>query len=319
MGKSKTSRVAFRGLAASVVFVFLAAFVHLGMTAALDARGKDFVKARGFELWEMLNAFQLLIWVLAAPVAIDLLRDRVRTLGESRRWLWAHAIVFFVLLEGPFWHMVLERQFTMPLTGATLKIGVLWTLGGMVHTLLMTSLASIGTAAALSAAKIETGAVGHDDAIDHLFDARAGAQSLLGFGGLVLSVSVLCTGTLRHMITEFDGESGRIWSHENVVAFGVYYTGILTLAYIPAAGGIQSLARAVRDQLTKSTRLSEPIQAGADPERKARKAALDRLKRRLAIDRYLQTEVDTYKTLAKTVPLLAPVLSGLLSLIGLGK
>jgi hypothetical protein len=169
---------------------------------------------------------------------------------------------------------------------------------------LLAALISTGLVARRAALGIEHGSITIADGVETLRARRAELQATLGWAGLILSLAVLGTAALYHLVEQLgDATSGSSWTRENVLGFGVYNTIILALAYLPASTSAQAMAAALLERLCLM-----PANEGD---------VCGLLKRRQDLGKILQLDVDPAKVLGKMVPILAPLLSGILSLAGL--
>jgi len=298
-------------LAGAAAFIGVSALLDLGLNSKLDQRGRAFVALGGFHLWEMLLALELTVWLLALPGAIAVVVPFFRT-RSSRMVLLSALALFFAILTGPFWYTVSRGEMTLPLTWGEHKIGIVWSLSAVAHSIILASLVATGLRAESSARSLRSGQLTQTEAVKELFEIRALAESMLTRAGIVLTLAVLGTGALYHLVdgARSLGSVGATWTPENVLGFGIYNTAVIALAYFPAAEGVQSLSALIRDVILSS--------ADASNGGSAQDAAAW-LKKHKDLDAQLQTEFDLAKTMGKAIPILAPLVTGILSLARIGK
>jgi hypothetical protein len=301
---SASARSALFPLGVFVAFLVSASTAHLGLSIGIDKASQRFVETRGFELWQLLIAAQLLTWIVALPRSILILRRHGSTVNSPWPVTLASGGLLFCLLVGPLLHLLLEHQMNLPLRAAWLRLTVLWGIGALIDAVLLASLMSTGLVARRAALGIEHGSITIADGVESLRARRAELQATLAWAGLILSLAVLGTAALNHLVEQLgDATSGSSWTRENVLGFGVYNTIILALAYLPASTSTQAIAAALLERLC-SMSANEGDVCGL-------------LKRRQDLGKILQLDVDPTKVLGRMVPILAPLLSGILNLAGL--
>jgi hypothetical protein len=292
-------------LGGAAVFVVVSGLLHRGLLACLDTRGQSFTSLGGFHLWEMLLSLELTVWLMALPGALKVASPYVR-MPRTRAVLLLTAGLFFMLLIGPFWYTVVRGEMKLPLTWGEHKIGFIWSISAVAHSIILAALVSTGLRAEESARALESEQLAETDALGELFEVRAVAEAMLASAGLVLTLAVLGTSALYHLVDSARalGNIGATWTPENVIGFGIYNTAVIALAYLPAAQGLQAFSTLIRDKILEA-RKGNP----STPD-----SVVVWLKQREELDRQLQTEFDLPKALAKAIPILAPLLTGILSL-----
>jgi hypothetical protein len=295
-------------LALFLVFGICAMFTRAWLSAFLDDRALAFSRLPGFELWEMLVALQLASWAWAIPPGLTLLRKH-RDAGRAIRPVTAGAVLVALMIV-PFVYLVFNDTMKLPLNWAPVRLGVLWVAGAIVDSILLLVLMRAGLAARHLSTEVRSGQLNVADGLRRLTELRSDLQVILTWTGLILSLAVLATAALYHLTAQFSDKSqvGISWTRENVIGFGVYNSATLTLAYAPALASVQMLAAALRERLcpwpTPQTELL--VQRGW-------------LKEWQELGKELQTELDVPVALSRFAPIVAPVLSGVLSLAGLEK
>jgi len=285
-------------------FVAVSGLLHTGLVACLDQRGESFVSKGGFHLWEMLLALELTVWLLALPRAFAV-AWRYLIVPRSRAILLVVAALFFAIIIGPFCYTAARGEMRLPLTWGEQKIGVVWTLSAIAHSMILAALVSTALRSDDSARALEAGQLAEADAVRELFEVRAIAEAMLACAGLVLTLAVLGTSALYHLVESARplGNVGATWTPENVIGFGIYNTAVIALAYLPVAQSLGTFSGLIRDRF---------LQKGVAPS--TPDSIVVWLKQREDLDRQLQTKHDLSIILSKAIPILAPSLTAILSL-----
>jgi hypothetical protein len=295
-------------LAMFLIFGAAAALAHGWLAGWVDRASASFAQVPGFELWQMLVALELLSWACAVPIGIEVLR-KYRGADLVLSPIAAGSLLVGLLLA-PFLYLIVVRHgMSLPLNGARIRLGLLWGVGATVDAILLLSLMRTGRAARQADAELHSCRMDVTAGLQRLHALRSDLQTMLSWAGLILSLAVLATASLYHLAAQVPkGEAGPDWTRENVIGFGIYNTATLALAYVPASMGAQALAATLRERLC-------PLPAGgADlPDQRSW------LKAWYELGESLQTDLDAAGTLTRLAPIVAPLLTGVLSLAGLGK
>jgi hypothetical protein len=131
---------------------------------------------------------------------------------------------------------------------------------------------------------------------------REQLQRFLFILGLGVTLFTLATGALRQALIAANATTADAFPVNYVLIFGGYYTLLLAILYLPAYGALLEAGRLVRDTYC-------PLPEVENPE-------WDRiLAKRKTLEETLQLQMSFQQSLSSGVTILAPLLSGIFSVL----
>jgi len=140
--------------------------------------------------------------------------------------------------------------------------------------------------------------------VSQLQDYRNLLQNYLLIGGIILSMVPITTAGLRAFLMKVTEGSGKEFPIQLVIIYGLFYTFLLVLLYVPTHLALTEAGRALRDRLCPVNSLSN---------------LKDTVEKRKALDELLQTNMGLGQNLRAGIVTLAPLVTSLVaSLLGSG-
>ncbi len=307
----------------SPLYVLLSGSLGVAMALAMftwkypaspdDQVGQAFVAAQPFYIWVflfavlccLLTVFILPVWVLL----IVLLKNRAANNGEQKT-----RMILILILEGVFLTVIVFTllQF-MSSIQTTVKLADYVPQGHSTRMLFMyiftflTSLPAllgimlIHTAAGELSTKID--AAGQTESqlfplIDELISYRNILQNYLTVLGIILSMLPITTAGLRAILITLNPENEQNFPITNAILFGLVFTMLLLLIYVPTHLALTEVSRKLRDHLCPLDSLTSLKQD---------------IEQRKALDDLLQTNIGITQNLKMGLITLAPLATSLLS------
>lgn len=279
-----------------------------------DQIGERFVNTQPFLIWEFLLAvFGCLLTILFLPLwgmLFHLIKNRIHVGDSIKR----RRPLAFLALQAVFLTIVifvLIRIFTTAQTGFDLdayvprghstRMSIL-----ALYTFLTALPALLGIILVHSGAqevsqKIEN--AGNDanslfPLINEMLSLRSILQNYLAILGVVLSMIPINTAGLRAILIALDPNNEQAFPVTYVITYGLIFTLILLLIYIPAHLALSETSRKLRDRL-------HPL--GSVESLKSD------LEQRKALDELLQTNIGIAQNLKAGLITLAPLVASLIS------
>jgi hypothetical protein len=251
------------------------------------------VTTSGFAVWASIIGAQTAYWVTAAgPLWHDL--GRVWRRGPGRRGATAALVVIVVVILVVFPFFSAAATIPWPLWGHQLKVRVLTLTAGLV----------VGVPALSGIALVQQTVQGRRlDEVDErevgaALESRRDLQRFLSVAGAIIGLAVLAAGALRRaVVPTFVAEAA--FPEEAILLYGAFFTGLLTLVFVPAHLALKRLGVAVREQYFPLGRMPDPT-AEAFTSWVAKRAALENV---------LQLHVSPAQRLQASLSILAPLLS----------
>lgn len=134
--------------------------------------------------------------------------------------------------------------------------------------------------------------------LERFLALRRDLVSLLAIAGTVIGVATLAAGALRLAIIA----AGLEYAAEYVLAYGLFFTGLLAIAFTPAFLAMRRAGASLRDN-------AYPLPAPNDDN------FADVIARRAALDAVLETNLSASATFKAGVAILTPLAGSLLSLV----
>jgi hypothetical protein len=127
---------------------------------------------------------------------------------------------------------------------------------------------------------------------------RTVLQNYLAIVGIILSLIPIATAGLRAILIALNPENEKIFPITSVIVYGLVFTIILLLIYVPTHFALTEVSRKLRDQL-------RPL-AGLD-------TLTDDMNQRKALDELLQTNIGLTQNLKMGLITLAPLATSLIT------
>jgi hypothetical protein len=260
--QSGAGMVAFglAGLLTGTLIVFVEPIAHwIGGLAGIDVGSTYDANARGFlrrqetALWLFLVCGQVGLWaVLLVPIA--------RAVDQLRRW-WRPArvagYVGVVLGSTAVVGIASAKLVDFPhfLPGHEWKIGVITALGTCVAAFAASGVAcvAIGSEHIVQDLSPTISTADWERRTEMLLEARAALDSLLACTATIIGAAIISTGVLRNATIPWEQahHPGRtaeaIFPEEQVLAYGIFYSAVLALLYLPVYERLTRAARKLRD------------------------------------------------------------------------
>lgn len=311
--------------AAAVAVVAVAAWIL--WDARSTARGTRFISQPQFVLWLLILCAQAVVWTLAAVPVWSVVRHVGRELRAQRalgpKTLAGVALAaLFVLLLGVVFSVPsglvpsfgslesLSRSLRQlpdkdqwPLPHHTLKISVLVSLGFVVGLTAIVGLWLIGIAfhrMALVRARPTS------DVVERFLRLRDELNLLLAVVGVIVGLGTLSTGALRNAVLVQRHHHAVFpllkFPPEYVLMFGLYYSGLLAVAYLPTYLALRRAGEHLREEAFP---LVSPSSENFS----------ERLAQRNAFGRLLQLDVSASSSFKAAVAIFTPLAGSLVGLV----
>jgi hypothetical protein len=248
-----TIRLAFGGLVLAGVILFAEEVASLfGLGRGFIDDEPEYVRRPQTLLWLLLIATQVALW--AALLAR--IRDRVEGLRAgsegSRRRSQAYALALIAPVT--LWQLAafVSLHRTWPFPGQSVKISLVTALALGVASVAAVGVARIYTIAEKAEARAGDGALA--ERIDGYLALRHALDRLLGAMAAIVAAGVLATGALRNAVLSWETTRdhprppGEVFPQEQVLLFGLFFTGLLALLAIPAYDRLHTLGEKLRER-----------------------------------------------------------------------
>lgn len=317
-GMSQQSlRSALRGLAPVAIplasglgLVFVSGIMGWNVLSAPDRVGERFRQAPLYSVWiAELAVMAAYLAAVSGPVCLRLW-DRVQerwasgTGAEHVRLigLGVAATAVFLLLAGAFSGLT-GTYYAPGVTpaGHRARMVILYFvfLVGLAPVMLTILLVHDLTVAALPVIRCaENNPTQLLAAAESLVRYRRDLQDSLTISGLFVSLIPIATATLRALLLSIGTIRAGDQPITAVLLYGLFFTGLLSVFYLPTHGRLAATSRELRDQLAPIRDLAT-LESG--------------LPLRQKLDAWLQTDPDWTQTLRSGVFALTPLVSGVLS------
>ena len=123
-------------------------------------------------------------------------------------------------------------------------------------------------------------------------------QNYLAIVGIILSLIPITTAGLRAIIIALNPENEKIFPITSVIVYGLVFTTILLLIYVPTHFALTEVSRKLRDQLRPLAGLG---------------TLADDMNQRKALDELLQTNIGLTQNLKMGLITLAPLATSLIA------
>jgi hypothetical protein len=293
-------------LAVMLLFVggFLAGVAFMLFPFWLNEASRNFLKQPAAQLWVEVIGFQVAVWFTLATSVWTSFRSLWRyRIGNERRILWS--IVFFLIVLGSPVAVTLvarvrgEAAFS-PLQFHTLKLT------------LLTLIATTISVPAVLAIFLINAAIRKDlsegppnqPQIRRFLELQGTLQRLRNILGTMIGLAVLALGALRNAVAPTGSaasEAGRL-PVEQVWTYGLFFTVLVALVYVPTYLHLISAGRRIRDELCPFPEATAASIASYQQSRKP-------------LDDFLQLQLTATESLKAGVAILAPLAGAVASLL----
>jgi hypothetical protein len=285
-----------------------------------------FISTPQFLLWLLMLCAQATFWVLALAFVIvtvrrrwNELRDaqalssvRIAEIAVSALLLLALARVFSFSGQTAFFGLVSTSFKHVPQGGAwplwrhTTKVPVLVVIALIVGLVALVGIWLIGFAFERLGQTKQTTA--HD--IERFLSLRTDLSALLAIVGTIIGLGTLATGALRQAVLAANNEPffkqhpgmKLEFAQEYVLAYGLFFTGLLAIAFAPSLLAMRAAGARLRD---RAYPLPEPTDSSFGAVNDKRKA----------LDELLQVNLSATATFKAGVAILAPLAGSVVTLL----
>ena len=251
-----------------------------------------------FALWLLLLGAQaVFFFIMIIPVWKEVLAlKRAYDLGNPIEF--CGSLLLFTFLFSLPSLLRYRLNITWPLVGHEWKILIVIVFGFIISILSVIGILLINRAFQKLSAEPEI----KDDHIQLYCSLRSKLQFFLTVAGTLIGLATLGTGALRKTMVAFDEHNEVSFSSAIILAYGLYYTLVLALVYAPVYSCISQTGQVLLDKffpqlLPKDEHWSE------------------RNSRRKEFEEYLQLGLGTEQNFQSHIAILAPLLSGIVSLL----
>lgn len=252
---------------------------------------RDALHDPGWSLWLVLVVGQGALWGVLLPL---LLRAHVRVRAEVSARDLVVTLAPLIVLSAAVDVVRYSTQVRSPLPGHFGKVTVVTWLGTLVALLAVAGLVRVGRAA--WSLKVE----GHGpSALEAYLELRNHLRHFLMTAGTVVAGAVLAAGALQSAADGYKGQTGR---PESALLYGLFLSTLLAAAYGPAFGALNKAGERVLEELEPSPKSGDPGWPLGTPRRRKLRA-------------YLGLDAGFVESLRVGVAVLAPLVSGLVSLL----
>lgn len=280
-------------IGALVVLLVLFADRVLGTPGWTDytSERKEALGGPRWSLWVALLVGQGALWGVLLPLLLRAharlgravnMRDLVATLGP------------LILLSALVDVVRYLTQVRSPLPGHFGKVTVVTWLGTLLALVAVAGIVRVGRAA-WSLQVQERGA----DALAEYLELRSQLRQFLLIAGAVVAGAVLAAGALQ---SAADGYRNQTGAPESVLLYGLFLSTLLAAAYAPAFGALHKAGEDMLDELQRRPTPGDPDWPLETPRRRDLRA-------------YLELDAGLIESLSVGVAVLAPLTSGLVSLL----
>ena len=267
--------------------------------ARADAGSAAFVDTPQFLVWLLLIAAQTALWAIAAAVFLASARRlRTRYAGGGVR-IWATTVAFLLAVlfvaAAPIFAVFVES----PLLHQRYRSGVLGILGAAV--------AAVGAhvVARIAAAADAASELSLDGRLERFLFLRNELQLVLFFLGAMVGAATLASGALRHALIDRGRTAAGEFPPEIVLAYGAYFSLLLTALYVPAYREVLGLGRDIRDDICGRLP-ARPEEADSWSEWRDRRAP---------VEEFLELNRTATQRLQTGLAIVAPLAGGAVSLV----
>jgi hypothetical protein len=278
---------------ALVVFLILFADAAFGTPAWIDYTNerREALREPRWSLWLALVVAQGALWGVLLPLLLS-------THARLRAALSTRDLVFtlspLIVLSAAADVVRYATQVRSPLPGHFGKVTLLTWLGTLVALVAVTGIVRIGRAA--WTLEVEKGGA---RALQTYLELRSSLRQFLLIAGVVVAGAVLAAGALQSAADGYRNQAGR---PEAVLLYGLFLSTLLAAAYAPAFGALRKAGERVLEELEPSPKPGERDWPLGNPRRRDLRA-------------YLELDTGFVESLRVGVAVLAPLASGLLSLL----
>ena len=278
---------------AVVVLVVLFADRVLGTPGWIDytCQRREALGGPRWSLWLALLVGQGALWGVLLPLLLRAhaglrggvnMRDLIATLSPL--------IVLSAAIDVVRYH----SQVLSPLPGHFVKVTLVTWLGTLVALVAVAGIVRVGRAAW----SLEVEGRG-PQALDVYLDLRSHLRQFLLIAGAVVAGAVLAAGALQ---SAADGYRNQTGAPETVLLYGLFLSTLLAAAYAPAFGALHKAGERLLEELERSPAPGDPDWPLGTPRRRDLRG-------------YLELDAGFVASLRVGVAVLAPLTSGLVSLL----
>lgn len=228
--------------ATGLVFGFVLGFYLVSLSPGAAPENESFVESAEFEIWRVLLASNLSIWIGSIPLQTRWFKQAHKTAGSGRRGFWIAFTEFVIVILVIVMVLWMARgDAGPPLEHATLRLVIVQTVGIVVSGFSVMGLLIVGNAARTHPVSWESPDTTNANRILHF---RKFNRRFLALLGGFIGLSVLATGALR----DAEVAAGIMFPSENVVLYGAFFTALVAALYVPAYAAVESLAMRMLDK-----------------------------------------------------------------------
>jgi hypothetical protein len=244
-----------------------------------------------WSLWIALLVGQGALWGVLLSL---LLRAHVRLRAEAS-WRDLLATLSPLIVLSAIVDVVrYSTQVRSPLPGHFGKVTVVTWLGTLVALVAVAGIVRVGRAA--SSLDVEGRAAA---ALEAYLNLRSNLRQFLLIAGAVIAGAVLAAGALQSAVDGYRNQTGR---PEAVLVYGLFLSTLLAAAYAPAFGALRNAGERVLEAVEPTPKPGDDDWPLGTPRRRELRA-------------YLELDIGLVESLRVGVAVLAPLASGLLSLL----
>jgi hypothetical protein len=135
---------------------------------------------------------------------------------------------------------------------------------------------------------------------------RSRLERYLGFSATLIGLSLLNVGALRDLLNEAASPQPELLPADLVIAYGIYFTGLLAIIYLPAHKSLKELGQSLAERL---------VQHSLDVDADWKQSFAEQQ----TASAYLGLQSSALQELQQALTVLAPILASISSLVlGLG-
>lgn len=252
---------------------------------------RDALETSGWSIWLVLVVAQGALWGVLVPLVLRL-HDRLHTEWNGKDL--AATILPLIGLSVGIDVVRYVTQVRSPLPGHFGKITVVTWLGTLTALIAVAGIVRVGRAAWSLRAEGRGAA-----ALETYLQLRSHVRQFLVIAGAAVAGASLSAGALQNAVEGYRGQAARPAA---VLFYGLFLSILLAVVYAPAFAALRTAGERLLDELEPSPTPKKPEWPLGSPRRKELRA-------------YLQLDAGLMDSLRVGVAVLAPLTSGLVSLL----
>jgi hypothetical protein len=200
-----------------------------------------FISSPEFFVWLLLIGAQTALWFAIVIPLVELWR----TLSFDKRILPKCGLyllgVMLLFAESKY-----SRPVVHPLAYQTLKMPLISFIGSIAGTLAIVGIWLVQAASERMECRLESGAE-HTKEVKIFLDLQTKLERFLLAAGIIIGAATLATGGLRNATLAY--EKTAPFPRENVLLYGMFFSGLLALIYVPAYASLSAVRSALHDAM----------------------------------------------------------------------